>query len=92
MNDEEGKHARLMTNNVTDPETVVGILCAGYDWDDTRLCSIAELRRDLRRRDCSYTARQYCDFRYNTNLQRFIYDPFRGTRIDWKEVRRLLEE
>ena len=81
-----------MMNDMTDMDTVVGIICNGYDWDEVQLCSVAELRRDVRSRSCAYTARQYCDFRYNTNLQRFIYDPFRGTRIDWKEVRRLIEE
>ena len=81
-----------MMTNMTDMDTVVGIICCGYDWDDTQLCSVAELRRDMHRGACAYTARQYCDFRYNTNLQRFLYDPFRGTRIDWKEVRRLIED
>ena len=31
--------------------------------------------------------KQFCDFRYNTCLQRFIYDPFTGEKIDWKELK-----
>lgn len=36
---------------------------------------------------CIYTIDQYCDLRYSTNLTRFTYDPFDGSKINWKEVK-----
>lgn len=54
------------------------------------LCTIDELGERLAGQS-RYTAKQYCDFRYSTNLQRFRYDPFTGEKIDWKEVKRLIE-
>lgn len=33
-----------------------------------------------------YTAKEYCDRRYTTNLERFNADPYTGEKINWKEV------
>ena len=54
------------------------------------LCTIDELGERFAGQS-RYTAKQYCDFRYSTNLQRFKYDPFTGEKIDWKEVERMIE-
>ena len=70
-------------------ETTIGMMCLTYEC--TILASIKDVRVELERKDCAYTAKQYCDWRYSTNLQRFAYDPFTGEKIDWKEVRRMLE-
>ena len=74
-----------MTNNTT----IIGVLCETYD--RTFLCSVAELYEAVHDRHCRYSAKQYCDFRYATNLQRFRYDPFTGEKIDWKKVKELIE-
>ena len=72
---------------MTSKDTVIGELC--FD-EHSELCSVEELRKELRC-GCFFTARQYCDYRCSTNLQRFNYDPFSGERIDWKKVKELLQ-
>lgn len=78
-----------MTNNTT----IIGVLCETYD--RTFLCSVAELYEATHSKQFQYTAyfsaNQYCDFRYATNLQRFRYDPFTGEKIDWKKVKELIK-
>lgn len=78
---------------MTDNYTIIGILSLSYDC--TYLCSVAELYEATHDRPfqytAHYTAKQYCDFRYATNLQRFRYDPFTGEKIDWKKVKELIE-
>ena len=69
-------------------QTTIGIL-AGFSFES--LCSIDELGEYLAGQS-RYTAEQYCDFRYSTNLQRFNYDPYTGERIDWKKVRKLIKD
>ena len=41
-------------------------------------------------RGTKWSAAQYCNKRYTTNLFGFNYDPWTGEKIDWKEVKRLL--
>lgn len=78
-----------MTNN----KTVIGVLCETNE--RTFLCSVEELYEATHCKQFQYTAyfsaKQYCDFRYSTNLQRFRYDPFTGEKIDWKKVKELIE-
>ena len=35
-----------------------------------------------------YSMKQYLDWRYNTNLVRFVYCPYCGKKIDWKELKK----
>ena len=46
---------------------------------------IGEIKKGIK-----WSAAQYCDRRYTTNLERFNYDPWTGEEIDWKEVKRFL--
>lgn len=73
---------------MTNETTTIGVLCETYD--RTFLCTVAELRDAMKDAQCHYTVRQYCDFRCSTNLQRFLYDPLTGERIDWRKVKELL--
>ena len=73
-----------MTNN----KTTIGLICVSYDRE--YLCTVDDLKSELK--NTRYTAQQYCDWRYATNLQRFSYDPWTGDKINWKEVKRLLTE
>ena len=74
---------------MTNFKTTIGVLSVTYDY--TCICTVEELYDYVREKICVYTAKQYCDFRYSTNLQRFRYDPFTGEKIDWKKVKELIE-
>ncbi len=78
----------MAKNNNTTLETTIGQLCVSYD--TVHICTVKDLKEDIARGGCFYRPQQYCDFRYATNLQRFVYDPYTGTKIDWKKVKRLL--
>lgn len=67
--------------------TTIGIITS---FDVESLCTIEELGERFAGQS-RYTAQQYCDSRCNTNLQRFVYDPFTGEKIDWKQVREMIE-
>lgn len=73
---------------MTNDKTTIGLICLLHD--SVHLFTVAQLRDELK--NTRYTAQQYCDWRYATNLQRFVYDPYTGNKIDWKEVKRLLTE
>jgi hypothetical protein len=72
---------------MTDLNTTIGLLC--IDYSTTEVVTVQELKDEIKG-GCHFTPQQYCDFRYGTNLQRFLYDPFTGKKIDWKEVKSLL--
>lgn len=38
-----------------------------------------------------WNIRRICDWRYGTFFQRFVYDPFTGEKIPWKQIRREYE-
>lgn len=67
----------------------IGIL-NGYEYDE--LCSVGSLRNHIKNEGTVYTATQYCDGRFNTDLRRFSFDPYTGKKIDWKEVRKIIEQ
>ena len=70
-------------------DAIIGMIT---DYDYTDIVTIRELYEYLViNTDCVYTIKQYCDMRYSTNLERFHYDPYTGLKIDWKEVRKMLE-
>lgn len=52
---------------MTSFKTTIGVLSVTYDY--TCVCTVEELYDFVRERGCSYNAKQYCDFRYATNLQ-----------------------
>lgn len=68
-------------------QTTIGILTS---FDVESLYNIDELGEYLAGQS-RYTAKQYCDLRYATNLQRFKYDPFTGEKIDWKKVKQMIK-
>ena len=68
-------------------QTIIGVLT---NFSVESLCTIDELGEYLAGQS-RYTAQQYCDARYATNLQRFKYDPFTGEKIDWGKVKYLIE-
>ena len=74
---------------MTNFKTTIGILSVTYEY--TCICTVNDLYDFVREDFCVYKARQFCDFRFSTNLQRFVYDPYTGEKIDWKEVKRLIE-
>ena len=74
---------------MTNSYTTIGVLSKDYDCGT--IIDIVGLRNELKSSWCYYTPKQYCDFRYSTNLQRFNYDPYTGEKIDWKKVKELLE-
>ncbi len=67
--------------------TTIGVISLYYN--STLLCTIEGLEEELKH-NSFYTAKQYCDWRYSTNLQRFAYDPFTGEKIDWKQVKQMI--
>lgn len=74
---------------MTNRETTIGILSSFFE--RKTLCTLGDFDEFYVGQN-RYTADEYCDFRYSTNLQRFKYDPFTGEEIDWKEVKRILLE
>ena len=68
-------------------DIIIGMLS---DYDHTDIVNIDDLYKAIQDEYCIYTIDQYCDFRYSTNLTRFTYDPFDGSKIDWKEVKKEL--
>ena len=70
-------------------DTTIGVY---NDYERSYIITIVELAAEIKRSWTTYTTKQYCDWRYSTNLERFVYNPYTGEKIDWKEVRKLLEE
>lgn len=68
----------------------IGIINAYGNRD--MICSIDFLRDHIKYGGTVFTAKQYCDWRCNTNLHRFNFDPYTGKRIDWTEVRKMIEQ
>ena len=68
-------------------QNTIGIL-NGYSHDE--LCTIGELREHISTGGTVFKPHQYCDWRYNTDLRRFSFDPYTGEKIDWKEVEKLI--
>ena len=66
--------------------TCIGIF---HDTADSYPITIHNLIGEIKR-GVKWSAAQYCDRRYTTNLLRFNYDPWTGEEIDWKEVKRFL--
>ena len=67
----------------------IGIL-NGYGHD--MVCSVGFLRDHIKFGGTVYTADKYCDGRFNTDLRRFVFDPYTGKKIDWTEVRKMIEQ
>lgn len=54
------------------------------DYEDSELVSVNELKE---KRSC-YSMKEYTDWRYSTNLTRFVYCPFCGEKIIWKDIKK----
>lgn len=78
-------------------ETTIGLF---YDCNETYIITINELIKEIEHSNKTtndyfklpWGWKQFCDFRYNTCLQRFIYDPYTGEKIDWKHLKNNFEE
>lgn len=58
-----------------------------HDWDRDWLITVHELKEEMLNEMLTvYTAKEYCDRRYTTNLERFNADPYTGEKINWKKV------
>ncbi len=73
----------------TDKNTIVGIM---NDYDNSYCISLNDLfkqSKDGDKNHCNsiYTMKEYGDWRFSTDLQRFNFDPFTGKKIDWKIVK-----
>ena len=68
-------------------DTIIGML---IDYSHTDIVTISELYDALQDEQCVYNIDKYCDQRCSTNLTRFSYDPFNGSFINWKEVKKEL--
>ena len=66
-------------------ETIIGLL---KDYDNPRLVSFDELKEYIRNWSPIFSLKQYFDWRYNTNLVRFVYDPYTGEKINWDELKK----
>lgn len=72
---------------MTTPKTTIGIF---HDYTDSHVITVEELK-DLQI-STVYSPKQFCDWRCNTCLSRFIFDPYSGEKIDWKRVREILSK
>lgn len=68
----------------------IGIINAYGNRD--MICSIGFLSDHIKYGGTMFTAEQYCDWRCHTNLHRFNFEPYTGKRIDWTEVRKMIEQ
>lgn len=66
-------------------ETRIGLL---KDGDDPRLVTFDDLKEYIKTWSPIFSLKQYFDWRYNTNLTKFIYDPFTGEKINWDELKK----
>jgi len=66
-------------------ETIIGLL---KDGDDPRLVRFDDLKEYIKTWSPIFSLKQYFDWRYNTNLTKFIYDPFMGEKINWDELKK----
>ena len=69
----------LERENNMEHECVIGIF---NDYDYSPLVTMSELVK-LQPKSV-YTMKQYCDWRYSTNLTRFVHCPYCGKKINWK--------
>ena len=76
----------LERENNMEHECVIGIL---NDYGYSPLVTISELLK-LQPKSV-YTMKQYCDWRYSTNLTRFVHCPYCGKKIDWETIRKDLK-
>lgn len=71
-------------------KTTIGIF---NDYERSYIITVNELIEEIERSKNSIYLKlnwdwsQFCDFRYNTCLQRFLYDPYTGEKINWKELK-----
>ena len=63
-------------------ECIIGLF---NDYDRTALVTFNELKS--LEEYSSFNMKQYCDWRYSTNITRFVYCPFCGKKIDWKNLK-----
>lgn len=67
-----------------DHECYIGIWC---DYHYSPMVTLEELKDRSSILRTVYSLSDYLDWRYNTNLTRFVYCPFCGKKIDWKELK-----
>ena len=68
--------------------TTIGFLCN----EEQKICTVADLLDEVENGYSQYTVNQYCDAAFPTDLERFVYDPYTGDKINWEEINMLLAE
>jgi hypothetical protein len=71
-----------------DHECTIGIW---YDYDYSRLVTFEKLKECNKAFYCVYSMEQQLDWRFNTNLTRFVYCPYCGKKIDWEGMKNSLK-
>lgn len=56
-------------------------------YEDTRIMTAKELRREIEEGHIVFSINDYCDFRKAVNLIRFRHCPECGKKIDWKAIK-----
>ena len=67
-----------------DHECTIGIW---HDYHYSRLVTFEELKECNKTFKCVYSMEQHLDWRYNTNITRFVHCPYCGKKIDWKTLK-----
>ena len=65
-------------------ECTIGVY---YDYGNTQLVTVGELKGLIEDWPCFYSFKDYCDKRKSTNLTRFEFCPYCGKKIDWKKIK-----
>ena len=74
----------MKIENTKDHECDIAIW---HDYHYSRLVTFEELKECNKTFKCVYSMEQHLDWRYNTNITRFVYCPHCGKKIDWKELK-----
>ena len=67
-----------------DHECTIGIW---HDYHYSKLVTFEELKECNKTFKCVYSMEQHLDWRYNTNITRFVHCPYCGKKIDWKGMK-----
>ena len=57
------------------------------DYEDTRIMTEKELRKEIKKGHATFSLNDYCNFRKSVNLVRFRHCPECGKKIDWKAIK-----
>ena len=69
---------------MSEHECIIGMY---YDYNNTSLVTVNELKKIIIDWPAFYSFNDYCDKRKSTNLTRFEFCPYCGKKIDWKKIK-----